>query len=349
MKIFKILAINLLILLGVSLVISIPLEIYLRGKYGVTSSLTTSHPKYNFVNKKNNSGIGISPGEFNVTYLTDHKGARVGRGKTQSGEKLLLGLGDSFMFGVGVEAEETFISLLGKKLGDWKVENLGVVGWGNSEVLLRLQEYLKKEKKPDLVVVSFFEGNDFNDNMVYGKHDVINGKIQKREGPKLPPSPGSKLKKLVKWIPFYEYLSSHSAILMAIRVNVSHWLKVKHSEKNKEAIPENIINKNKEKYVALANNLLLEIYLESQKANVPLVFLLIPSLHVFNNYEQIPGWPKLSDVKQFCEEKNLPCVHVVPRILQEGRGVYFIQDRHWRKRGHVIAAEELFHYLRGNY
>jgi len=78
------------------------------------------------------------------------------------GIKRILVLGDSFSWGWGVEAEETFPDLLEGALHNVEVINAGVPGYSTDQELIWLErEGLKYQ--PDLVILQFFE-NDVKDN-----------------------------------------------------------------------------------------------------------------------------------------------------------------------------------------
>jgi lysophospholipase L1-like esterase len=75
----------------------------------------------------------------------------------------VLFLGDSFVWGYDVEAEERFTELLRRGLPDARIVNAGVPGYGTD------QEYLMLERiwdavRPDVVVLMFCTGNDRADN-----------------------------------------------------------------------------------------------------------------------------------------------------------------------------------------
>jgi hypothetical protein len=80
----------------------------------------------------------------------------------QPGEYRVLVLGDSFAYGFGVEANQTFSHLLGERLGV-RVVNAGTPGFGTAQELAFFEEY-GSEMAPDMVVLGFF-GNDYADNM----------------------------------------------------------------------------------------------------------------------------------------------------------------------------------------
>tara|TARA_Y100000310_G_scaffold231756_1_gene234441 strand:- start:375 stop:1448 length:1074 start_codon:yes stop_codon:yes gene_type:complete len=98
--------------------------------------------------------------EFSVTNTYNSKGLR---GKEFSYEKnevnRILGLGDSFTFGYGVEDDETYLSLLGENLGEYEIINAGLSGYGPQHIL----KFLKKEGmkyNPDKVLIALYIGND---------------------------------------------------------------------------------------------------------------------------------------------------------------------------------------------
>jgi hypothetical protein len=76
----------------------------------------------------------------------------------------ILGLGDSFAFGFGVEEEETYLDRLERMLDGRQVEvvNAGLAGMGTDNEA-RLLAADGPALRPDLVLVGFFVGNDLVD------------------------------------------------------------------------------------------------------------------------------------------------------------------------------------------
>jgi hypothetical protein len=64
-------------------------------------------------------------------------------------------LGDSMVFGIGVEEPERFTELLEVREPGWRVENLGMTGFG-PDLMLRALETVGLDPKPDLVVLGMF-------------------------------------------------------------------------------------------------------------------------------------------------------------------------------------------------
>jgi len=102
------------------------------------------------------------------------RGPETSRLKT-AGEFRILGLGDSFTFGTGVRAKDTFLAELQRNLTDagsssrFEVLNLGIMGLGTThEVALLGERGIGYE--PDVVVICFF----LNDARGGGTHSLFN-------------------------------------------------------------------------------------------------------------------------------------------------------------------------------
>lgn len=85
--------------------------------------------------------------------------------KKPPGTYRILSLGDSFSFGLGVEAGQTYAKLLEKKLNTvsppkkFEVINAGFAQTGPNQYLKNIDE-LGRAFLPDLIIVGFYTGND---------------------------------------------------------------------------------------------------------------------------------------------------------------------------------------------
>lgn len=77
-------------------------------------------------------------------------------------------LGDSFVWGIGVDDEQRFTERLERRLFGVEVLNFGVSGYAPIQHLLDLDRVLAFA--PDLVVLTFCLGNDFVDNVQYVRY-----------------------------------------------------------------------------------------------------------------------------------------------------------------------------------
>jgi 3-oxoacyl-[acyl-carrier protein] reductase len=105
--------------------------------------------------------------DFEVRVQTSTSGLRdPERGPRRLGVFRILSLGDSYAFGYGVEAAETYAAVLERELGPVRFEviNAGVSGYGTITET-RLLERLVPRLAPDLALVAFFTGNDLINNL----------------------------------------------------------------------------------------------------------------------------------------------------------------------------------------
>ncbi len=69
-------------------------------------------------------------------------------------------IGDSVLYGWGVEKAESAVSLLAAAVRDFQVMNFSVSGYSPTQYLLYLREHLGKTR-PKVVVVGIYSGNDY--------------------------------------------------------------------------------------------------------------------------------------------------------------------------------------------
>jgi GDSL-like lipase/acylhydrolase family protein len=86
--------------------------------------------------------------------------------------KTILFLGDSFVWGYDVEAEDRFTERLRRDLPQLRIVNGGIAGYGTDQQYLLLRRFWDRIK-PDVVVLVFCTENDRRDNSTnsrYGGH-----------------------------------------------------------------------------------------------------------------------------------------------------------------------------------
>jgi len=146
-------------------------------------------------------------------------------GSKQRDTKRLLILGDSMVFGAGVQYGERFGDVLQRALGDdVEVINAAVTGWGTDQQYL----YLVHEGfdlDPDAVVLGLCLGNDVTNNMLghnlFGvapkpRFELAGGKlvhVPPRERP--PPSTSRRLGRALQRSRLLHYVGRHIRILRA--------------------------------------------------------------------------------------------------------------------------------------
>ncbi|MDH3663316.1 MAG: hypothetical protein OEU92_25420 [Alphaproteobacteria bacterium] len=93
---------------------------------------------------------------------TDENGLRGPSRFSEDASRRMLILGDSFVFGEGVNIEERFDTLITERFPDLSIVNLGVMGYGTDQQAIRLRAWKDQLRSGDLVLVLTYS-NDFFD------------------------------------------------------------------------------------------------------------------------------------------------------------------------------------------
>ena len=151
-----------------------------QARYGYPQGLYMNDDKLDFKLTPNFTGIFEST-EFKTHTNINSKGLRDVEHdhKKPDGTFRIIGLGDSFTFGNGVEFNETYLSVLEKRLNaenksrNYEIIKAGVPGYGTDNELA----YLKNEGikyDPDLVIVLYCL-NDIYNNVGVSDRTTVNG------------------------------------------------------------------------------------------------------------------------------------------------------------------------------
>ena len=119
-----------------------------------------SEPTIGFINKPN--FLGFSFGNIRVqTNEHGFRGTRPSPVARTNGVRRIVGLGDSVMWGTGVNEENSILGFLEKQLNhqsSYEVINAGVVGYSTYQELLYLQKHVLP-LRPDIVLVNYCEND----------------------------------------------------------------------------------------------------------------------------------------------------------------------------------------------
>jgi hypothetical protein len=124
-----------------------------------------------------------------ITYITNDQARRVGTSQpTSSAAEKLYIIGDSYTYGWGVNAEDTFVSGVQDPLDqsdrEVQVYNLGVPGYGTKHALSRLEQFVTINGLPQHVLY-VFSPNDPSDNVDKDKTVVMG--VRMNEGASFKP------------------------------------------------------------------------------------------------------------------------------------------------------------------
>ncbi|MGH8131361.1 MAG: SGNH/GDSL hydrolase family protein [Steroidobacteraceae bacterium] len=98
--------------------------------------------------------------DFRIEHRIDAHGFRNSRPWPEAADIIVIG--DSLVFGYGVEADRAWPEVLGKELPGRSVVNLGLIGAGPQQYR-RIYDTFGERLRPRLVVIGMFASNDFWD------------------------------------------------------------------------------------------------------------------------------------------------------------------------------------------
>jgi hypothetical protein len=258
------------------------------------------------------------------------------------GTRRILCLGDSFMCGYGVSAEETLAKVLERRLDSWGNEATWEVlngGVGSTGTAHQLAYFLCDGSRfePGLVVLGFYVGNDFCDSFFSGLYTLDGGELIKHSAPR---TGARKIQAMTRWIPGHETLSARSHLLNFIkrRVSVLH-----HRRLETRAINPESPGSSFPEMRALIHGLLLRLRAECQDRACTLVVLVIPAAEAT---EAAPD-PRGADLLLFLSEQGIPHLDLTP-VFASPEGLANLRyplDKHWNAEGHRRAAELLYDFL----
>ena len=91
-----------------------------------------------------------------LTVVSNRDGFRSSREFDEPDERMrVMVVGDSFVFGQGVEESERFTNILEIMQPTWRIDNLGMTGYG-PDLMLRALEEVGLKSNPDVVVFSLY-------------------------------------------------------------------------------------------------------------------------------------------------------------------------------------------------
>ncbi len=288
--------------------------------------------------------------EYSITIETNSRGQRSPETETESFQ--ILALGDSFVFGQGVEQNQVFTARLSESLQEKgksvSITNTGVPGYSTKQELSVLEQYLEKES-PDLAILGFFAGNDVYGNLENEfRYQIENGCLKAR------PQPANDLKGFLrnnlKSYGFFAEKIRAVPILreMLMALGLMHEKRPPaHLLSLENPVPEPMEQawKETEEQLERAQEI-------AQEHNLKIVVVTIPSNFQVNdslrakalaaygipekNFEY--DYPE-TRLKKFLKDKpNLVPVTLVETFRESPQQPYFESDPHWNKEGHELAA-----------
>ena len=274
----------------------------------------------------------------------------------------LLGLGDSFAFGQGVQQEETFYAILHDRLAtsfpDAVVYNGACPSWGPPQQVEVVSRSLKSIR-PDLVIVAFYSGNDLFDTLLY--RDPSSAVVRETLIQDQPFSETfSWFQRL--WISRYFetsvvprlpsalgtlFLSAHDRALGASPTTQSEW-KLFSKEKNetiergwKEVQTE---FKRLKSLTKQSGSQLLAVYIPTDAEVRPQRWQILLERSKKNAEALDDSLPR-TRFSKLCHALDIPMVDPSEVLRTSSTEPYYRLDRHLNAEGHRIVGEQIYKYL----
>lgn len=274
----------------------------------------------------------------------------------------LLAIGDSFVFGVGVEDGETFAALVADKVREtgrsMEGLNAGIPAFGVPDAVSWLARH-GLDLEPDIVVLSIFEGNDLVDASPDREEIlIVDGLLVPGEsagGLKAWLHRHSHLYVLLKslleqpgFLPLREKLGlGEPWKVRVLREEFGVYRKTAASElaaaieATRVALGDLVALGEEHGFAVLAMLIPSEIQVDAARWQAGLASLdLDPA-------EYSPEIPT-EIFKGLLDENGIPSLDLGPAFadgLEGGETLYFRLDRHWTTKGHAVAAEALGTFL----
>ena len=239
------------------------------------------------------------------------------------GKTRILVLGDSFTFGTDVSDDETYSHYLEADLPDTEVLNLGVQGYGQDQMLLYLKEEGVKYH-PDVIIVGFATLDTYRNLWKFfafakPKYDMTPSGLKLTNVPV--PAPEQVLAQ--------EPYRSKAADFAVILTQKIRWA----------------LGMNQREARQLTRPILDEIVATTRSIGAVPVFVYLPAYEEVDDLSASMSKHELY-LYDYCGERNLPCLFLRPRFVQEiGKGAKLESRFHWNAAMHKMAAQEIADFL----
>lgn len=256
------------------------------------------------------------------------------------GARRILCLGDSFTFGYGVDADQTFAKILERALeadgvhdGPWEVINAGVPGTGTAHQLAYFSLEGRKYSA-DFVLLSFCGKNDFSDNVRCGLYSLTGGVLVKHPA-RL--SRVGKVRRAIDSAPGIRNLIRDSRLLMFAGHRVATWIYKRHRP---VTVADPVAAEAQQQAsLELAESLIVALRDSSASHGARLVMAVVP---------EIDRGDERAEVRQLARDVQARGITFldIRAAFDSGPGpaaaYFYAGDHHWNAAGHQVAAEVLY-------
>ncbi len=293
------------------------------------------HPELGAVPYPSQSGRRTIPDVYSYTFSNNSVGWRHSPepDELNSDARPVWLLGDSFLYGMGVDDDQTMASVYGKKTGN-EVINSGNPGQGTDFALLLLDRY-GKQVKPSKVIIGYFQ-NDVQDNMRDAYYHRDGDSLRIRDA-LVSPKPG---RDRLAANPMYQWMMERSHLANKLRIELLRFVMRRDFVVRYAADPEAYLNEAgleaTRAYMNAAAERITELGAEGVVLYVPSREDVIEfrasgqvSAHELAWLSLVPAGLRPVSATRAFSESGLPL-----------HGMFF-SEGHWTAAGHGLAADIL--------
>lgn len=271
--------------------------------------------------------------------ITNSQGLRIDRevaAEPSDNEIRVLTLGDSFLFGMGVAREESFVTLLESRAKNelspkFEFINFGVGDYGTQHAVGALE--LRGFQYHPKLIVHFMGPDDVDQDNEQRIYDFTSEKARLRTGG-APPITDLKLQRLASQIPGYDFLASHSQLFGLLRFAVASG-RYKAMQRNEPRLPASAATDENTK------RMLLHLKELAEEHGVPLVVVPVGRLVSYGSTSEF-----LKQAERWCREHKIDYVDVSAGLDPAKEKLTFETDGHYSPLGHRRYAEALWPQLK---
>ena len=249
---------------------------------------------------------------------TDAAGIRGSSAWPDDRHTRLLILGDSFAFGEGVDLTDRFDTILQERIPNLAVVNLGVMGYGPDQQLIRARRWAPQLRRGDALLLLTYHGNDF--------HDLARTRHAGRAKPWIEEVDGRLLEHKPA-IDVFDILRDRSYVFTLLSQRLVQVGPSEHTQRRLETVGR-----------------LYPKWVLQQVEDLLARGVLVVIAHHGDGVRELPF-----DVEAMFE-RTCPavsgCLALDEVLAAHPRDEVFLDDGHWAAGGHRVAAEQIAAYLR---
>lgn len=217
-------------------------------------------------------------------------------------------LGDSMILGEGVRAEDRLTEVVGRLEPGWRVDNLGMTGWG-LDLMVRAFEHVSRRVTPDLVVLAFYTDDFRRLRPMYSGMGYPSPKFEIEDG------------KLVT-VPFPGPLPAWRRLRVVQALEQTYW----RFARNRFDL----------------NGALLDRLRAGLKPRTRLAVVFIPG-----RADTAEDQRRRAFLRDWCERTGTPYLDLTETMSAAGvESIHIPGNYHWNARGHQVAATAIQKFLR---